>query len=181
MRDDVSLTMHDRRPAAGRRARLVAVAAVTLQIAGLAMADEARAEICKYIDADGNTQYTNLAPEKGWRKLGCMAGDEATVRRSGSGAVSRAAPSPPGFPRVDAETQKTRDDGRRKVLANELAAEEKLLAETRAAYADGAPVPLPEERADAEKYRTRIARLRQSVMLHERNIEALKKELAAVK
>jgi len=67
------------------------------------------------------------------------------------------------------------------VLTDELATEEKLLAETRTAYADGAPVPLPEERADAEKYRTRIARLRQSVAVHEKNIEALKKELAAVK
>ena len=70
---------------------------------------------------------------------------------------------------------------RRKVLGDELAAEEKLLAETRMLYADGAPVPLPEERADAEKYRARIARLRQTVIVHEKNIEALKKELAAIK
>ena len=42
---------------------------------------------------------------------------------------------------------------------------------------NGAPVPLPEEQANAEKYRERIARLRQAVQLHERNIEALKKEL----
>ena len=65
--------------------------------------------------------------------------------------------------------------------SDELAAEEKLLAETRVAYADGAPAPLPEERADAEKYRARIARLRQTLTVHEKNIEALKKELAAVK
>jgi len=91
------------------------------------------------------------------------------------------APTPAGFPRVDPETQKGRDGVRRKVLTDELSAEEKLLAETRVAYADGAPVPLPEERADAEKYRTRIARLRQSVTVHEKNIEALKKELATVK
>jgi hypothetical protein len=91
------------------------------------------------------------------------------------------APTPTGFPRVDADTQKGRDDVRRKVLSDELATEQKLLADTRAAYADGAPTPLPEERADAEKYRVRIARLRQTVTVHERNIEALKKELAAVK
>ena len=66
---------------------------------------------------------------------------------------------------------------RRKVLAEELATEEQLLAEARAAYANGAPVPLPEEQSNAEKYRERIARLRQAVQLHERNIEALKKEL----
>jgi hypothetical protein len=60
-------------------------------------------------------------------------------------------------------------------------AEEKLLADSRTAYADGAPAPLPEERTDAEKYRARIARLKQSVSVHEKNVEALKKELAAVK
>jgi hypothetical protein len=99
----------------------------------------------------------------------------------GGGASVPKAPTPAGFPRVDPETQKGRDGVRRKVLADELSTEEKLLAETRIAYADGAPAPLPEERADAEKYRARIARLRQAVSVHEKNIEALKKELAAVK
>ena len=100
---------------------------------------------------------------------------------SGSSSGNRNAsstPSPAGFPKVDAATQKGRDDMRRKVLADELAAEEKLLSEARATYASGAPIPLPEEQASAGKYRERIARLRQSVQLHERNIEALKKELS---
>lgn len=94
---------------------------------------------------------------------------------------SSKAATPSGFPRVDPDTQKGRDDVRRKVLTDELAAEEKLLTETRVLYADGAPPPLPEERTDAEKYRVRLARLRQSVNVHEKNIEALKKELAAIK
>jgi hypothetical protein len=102
------------------------------------------------------------------------------VGNSGSGnnrGKSASTPSPAGFPKVDAETQKGRDDMRRKVLADELAAEEKLLAEARTMFANGAPVPLAEERAHAAKYQERIARLRQSVQLHERNIDALKKEL----
>jgi hypothetical protein len=100
----------------------------------------------------------------------------------GGGARPAAkAPTPADFPRVDPETQKGRDGVRRKVLTDELAAEEQLLTEARAAYAEGAPLPLPEERADAEKYRARIGRLRQAVTVHERNIEALKKELATVK
>ncbi len=104
------------------------------------------------------------------------------VPGGGNGTPSSAkAPTPAGFPRVDAATQKGRDDVRRKVLADELAAEEKLLADARVSYANGAPAPLAEERADAEKYRARIARLRQSVAVHEKNIEALKKELTAVK
>ena len=93
------------------------------------------------------------------------------------GTTAKSTPTPAGFPRVDADTQKGRDDMRRKVLADELGAEEKLLADARSTYANGAPTPLPEEQANAEKYKERIARLRQSVQLHERNIDALKKEL----
>jgi hypothetical protein len=66
---------------------------------------------------------------------------------------------------------------RRKVLGDELATEERLLNDARAAYANGAPPPLPEEQSSAEKYRQRIARLRATVDLHERNVEALRKEL----
>jgi hypothetical protein len=92
-------------------------------------------------------------------------------------APSKGTPAPANFPRVDADTQKARDDLRKKVLSDELATEEKLLADARTEYGSGAPAPLPEEKADAERYRQRIERLRQSVQLHERNIDALKKEL----
>jgi len=99
-------------------------------------------------------------------------------RTSGSG---RSTPAPANFPKVDAETQRTRDDMRRKVLGDELASEEKLLAEARTLYANGAPTPLPEEQSNAAKYQERIARLRQAVLLHERNVEALRKELGNAK
>ena len=158
------------------------MALAVLIAAALAPVDDALADICKYVDADGAVHYSNLPPEKGWRKAGCTSSDgSSTMPRSGNGVVARSAPTPAGFPRVDPDTQKGRDDVRRKVLADELATEEKLLGETRKLYADGAPVPLPEERADAERYRVRIARLRQTVNVHEKNIEALKKELGAIK
>jgi hypothetical protein len=91
--------------------------------------------------------------------------------------TARSAPTPSNFPRVDSDTQKSRDEMRRKVLGDELSAEEKLLADTRAEYGNGAPQPLAEEKTDAERYRQRIERLRQGVQLHERNVDALKKEL----
>jgi hypothetical protein len=139
------------------------------------------ADICKYADPDGNVHYSNLPPEKGWRRLSCTAGDNGTGKRSAGAGNARVTPSPAGFPRVDPDTQKSRDDVRRKVLNDELAAEQKLLAEARTQYADGAPPPLTEERADAEKYRARIGRLRQAVAIHEKNVEALKKELATIR
>jgi hypothetical protein len=109
------------------------------------------------------------------------ADNASPVRRDSAPAKSVSTPTPAGFPKVDADTQKSRDETRRKVLSEELAAEEKLLAGARAAYANGAPVPLPEEQANADRYRERIARLRQSIALHERNIEALRKELGATR
>jgi hypothetical protein len=144
----------------------------------------ALADICKYADGDGNIHYSNVAPERNWRKLSCTSGDDGTQRKANAapvGASVRSTPTPAGFPRVDVETQKGRDDVRRKVLSDELDAEEKLLVEARSAYSDGAPVPLPEERASAEKYRERISRLHQAVNVHEKNVEALKKELQSVR
>ncbi|HEY3178071.1 MAG TPA: hypothetical protein VGL25_04250 [Casimicrobiaceae bacterium] len=122
----------------------------------------------KCVTASGSDAFFNLQGSGGGSAASTT---ERSVRRSDSPV------SPPGFPRVDAETQKGRDDLRRKVLSDELSAEEKFLADARTAYGNGAPAPLPEEQADAEKYRQRISRLRQAVQLHERNIEALKKEL----
>ena len=153
-----------------------------LGLAGLlTFALPANATICKYIDADGATHYTNVPPDKGWRKLSCDVADDAP-RARGSGAAGGAkTATPTGFPRVDSDTQKGRDELRRKVLSDELASEEQLLGEARSAYGNGAPQPLPDERADAEKYRQRIAKLRQAVQLHERNIDALRKEIAALR
>jgi hypothetical protein len=140
------------------------------------LAPYAFADICKYVDSEGNMHYTNVAPEKGWKKLSCGVGDETRADRSAKGS-----PTPTGFPRVDADTQRGRDGLRRKVLSDELDTEEKLLVEARAAYGDGAPPPLPDEQKDAQKYANRLAKLRQAVSLHEKNIEALRKELAALK
>ena len=157
----------------------VACALATGEIHGATLSEKARESGCsgkpvlissglyKCVTASGNDAFFNVQGSSG----GGVA-PERTTRRSDTAIVS-----PPGFPRVDAETQKGRDDLRRKVLTDELAAEEKFLVDARAAYDNGAPAPLPEEQADAEKYRQRIARLRQAVQLHERNIEALKKEL----
>lgn len=144
--------------------------------AAAAIAAPAQAAICKYLDADGNIVYSNVPPTKGLRKLSCDIVEESPRRSSDKNA--RAA-SPPGFPRVEPEVQKSRDDMRRKILDDELAKEQKLLAAAQEEYGNGAPQPLADEKNDAEKYRQRIERLRQSVVLHQRNIDALRREIAA--
>ena len=131
-------------------------------------------EMYKCATQSGASSYFNVPGADGNPLPGSATSSSQPVR-------SAKAATPAGFPRVDPNTQKGRDDVRRKVLSEELAAEEKLLSESRVLYADGAPPPLPEERADAEKYRVRIARLRQTVGVHEKNVEALKKELGVIK
>jgi len=103
--------------------------------------------------------------------------EPASAAKPSPAARPSATPSPASFPKIDAGTQKSRDDLRRKVLQDELANEEKLLAEARVALGDGSPPPLPEEKANAQKYADRLGRMRQTVQLHERNVEALKREL----
>ncbi|HSU44249.1 MAG TPA: DUF4124 domain-containing protein [Casimicrobiaceae bacterium] len=156
--------------------RIATIGAVAL--AAASAAPPAHATICKYIDADGNVVYSNVAPGKGLRKLSCEIAGDGSARASGT---ARAATTPSVFPRVEPETQKSRDEKRRNVLDDELASEQKLLGEAREAYDNGAPPPLPGEKADAEKYRQRIARLRQTVQVHERNVEALRKEIATIR
>ena len=135
------------------------------------------ASLFKCETAAGVSSFFNVPEITGPGSMPKPAGSGA-----GNGAGAATAPKAvSGFPRIDAETQKGRDDVRRRVLREELAAEEKLLAEARTTHADGAPAPLPEERANADKYRERIGRLRQAVVLHERNVEALKKEIAGLR
>ena len=161
------------------RITTIAAAAIALGIA----VPPAHATICKYIDPDGNVVYSNVAPPKGLRKLSCEIADDTPPRKSSSGTSGNASVStrPSSFARIDPETQKSRDQKRRKVLDDELASEEKLLRDARAAYGNGAPPPLSDEQNDAEKYRQRIGRLRQSVQVHERNVEALRKEIASTR
>jgi hypothetical protein len=149
-------------------------------VVALAFVTDAGATICKYIDADGNIVYSNVAQGKNLRKLSCDIADD-TPRPKGASSGAAKTPTPTGFPRVDADAQKSRDELRRKVLSDELASEEQLLNEARGAYGSGAPQPLPDEQNDAEKYRQRIAKLRQAVQLHERNVDALRKEIAALR
>ncbi|MGH8802904.1 MAG: DUF4124 domain-containing protein [Casimicrobiaceae bacterium] len=161
----------------GSNAKLVGVAGLAVLLGGGAIATPARAAICKYLDVDGTIVYSNVAPPKGLRRLSCDIVEESPRRTSEKGNARSS--TPPGFPRVEPEVQKSRDDMRRKILDDELAKEQKLLATAQDDYGNGAPQPLPDEKSDAEKYRQRIERLHQAVMLHQRNIDALRREIAA--
>jgi hypothetical protein len=138
----------------------------------------AAAEIFKCLDGDGNITYTNA------KHKGCTAMDIGPYREPAPAAArpkSRASqPTPADFPSVDRETQKQRDQGRRRILETELANEETLLADARRLLAEGEIARSGEDRG-APAFADRVRKLKETVSLHEQNVAALKRELTRVK
>ena len=136
----------------------------------------AQAEIYKYVDKDGHVTYSG-EPIKGGRKL--ILGPLPTM------APLAKPHTPASFPKVDTAKQKERDEMRRKILQDELDAEEKLLAETKQNLNNATPEVY--RGADGKTYRNvarydeKIKRLNADIELHEKNIAALKTELSRIK
>ena len=103
--------------------------------------------------------------------------ESAPAAKPSPAARPATAPSPASFPKIDAGTQKSRDGPARKDVRGDVSEREKLPTWGRSPWGNGSPPPLPEEKANAQKYADRIAHLRKAVQLHERNVDALKREL----
>ena len=83
-------------------------------------------------------------------------------------------------PRVSENTQKTRDDERRRILDQELADETKQLAQAKEKLAAEEAVRSGNERNYA-RFLERVQPYRDAVVTHERNIEAIQREIANLK
>lgn len=141
----------------------------------------AQAEIYKHVDAEGHVTYTST-PMKGAKRL-----DLEPLPTVQQPARARNEASPSSFPRVDNNTQRSRDDARRRILSDELTTEEKLLAEARKNLKEGEDNPEVFKGQDGKSYRNvakydeKIKTLQEQVTLHEKNIESLKSELSKFK
>ena len=127
-------------------------------------------------DEFGHATYTNY--KAGNRKCTVLSRDDAPARESASSKQSGSTTtktSPADFPKVASETQKSRDGDRRYILEQELETEKKHLDEARKSLADllsAAPAGASSERT--QPTRDRIA-------LHERNLDALRREISSLK
>ncbi len=141
----------------------------------------AQAEVYLCVDENGNKEYKNTGATKGCKKveLPGITTIPAPVRKPGP-MQSAEAKSPSDFPKVDRDTQKNRDTDRRKILQDEMASEEKKLADLKKEYKNGEPDRNGNERNFA-KYQERVETMKEGVNRSEKNIEALKRELANVK
>ncbi|MFN0038429.1 MAG: DUF4124 domain-containing protein [Burkholderiales bacterium] len=140
------------------------------------------AETCKYVDADGHIIYSNNPrnPPKGTTKVKCF--DDPTPKPAQAAKPARNSDenAKEGFPRVDEPTQRKRDDDRRRILDQELAEEQKRLAEARAKLAEAESVREGGER-NYTKVLERLKPFKDAVAAHERNIESLKREISTQK
>ncbi|MFZ5556266.1 MAG: DUF4124 domain-containing protein [Pseudomonadota bacterium] len=159
-----------------------ALAAVLL----FATAGTAHADIYKYVDEDGRITFTNIY-RKGAVKVEVESAGQAPAAASkpkagaGTAKAKPAAVSPASFPRVSAQTQKQRDDARRRILDQELASESRLLEQARGALAQGKAVRPGDERSDYQAYIARVQRLMETVQLHEQNVLAIQQEISLLR
>ena len=134
------------------------------------------------VDEDGHKSFSNIKPVAKGPKCTAMNFPDAptsSVPKSASPKV----PTPSNFPKVDGGTQKARDNDRRRILEGELSAEQKSLEEARKELGAQEGQVLPTERIkgggiNGAKVDERRQPYKDKVALHERNIEAIQKELA---
>lgn len=142
-------------------------------------------QICRYEDADGKVTYATAAV-KGARKTRCFDQYKppAPPPRPASAASPASSPksasaTEASFPKVDAPTQKRRDDDRRRILEQELAEERDLLDKAKRALADAERAPAdplsPESRNSA------VRNARDALSGHERNVSAIEKEISRLR
>lgn len=143
---------------------------ILVSASGPAVADT----LYKCADAEGRTTYTN---NKGNAKNCTVISRDQPVSTFSPPKGNAKAPTPGDFPKVGAGEQKARDGDRRAILDQELATEQKSLDDARHALAQQeATAPAGQPRAPE-----RLKPYQDTVQLHERNVEALKKEIGNLK
>lgn len=140
----------------------------------------AQAEIWRCENADGVVEYSNAKPgrdRKDCRQVELPA--LTTIPAPAPPPAPARAQPRPDFPRVDASTQRARDEERRQILERELSKEEERLAALEAEYKGGEPDRLGSER-NYQKYLDRVERLRNEIERTEANVASIRREIDAL-
>lgn len=142
-------------------------------------APAAQADIYKCVSDSGQITYTNAKPASKEKGCSLMTRDQPVSVSGGGSKRSGAAatPTPASFPKVDSDTQRNRDNDRRKILENELESEMKALEAAKQELAEQEAVRNGNER-NYQKFLDRVQPYKDTVALHQRNVDSLNKELA---
>lgn len=134
----------------------------------------------KCMDTNGRATYTNMKEEIQGKSCTVVMREISVVPAIPAQRAAKEARSPEGFPKVDPATQKSRDDGRRRILEEELSGEERALAKARAELTQQESIRTGDER-NYQRVLDRLQPYKDDVERHEKNIAALKRELSNVK
>jgi hypothetical protein len=145
----------------------------------LFLAAPAQADIYKYVDESGRVTFTDVY-KKGAKRIDLPGEPTRLPARVNAPRRESSNPSPANFPRIDASTQKRRDDIRHQVLMDEIAGERRSVEEARRQLALGQRLQ-PGERATDETYLSRVRKLQTTVRQHEENVTSIQRELANLK
>lgn len=147
--------------------------ALALLAAGASMA---RAEaMYQCVDAEGHKTFSNVKSVDKAAK--CTTMDLGPANTAPAARPAPRPSTPAGFPKVEENTQRERDTDRRRILEGELAAEQKNLDQAKQDLAAQESVRNGDER-NYQRVLDRLEPFKNKVALHERNIEAIEKELA---
>ncbi|WP_246167838.1 DUF4124 domain-containing protein [Propionivibrio limicola] len=153
-----------------------------LPAALLAAATSANADVMyQCIDESGHKSFSNVKPAG--KNVKCTAmnlGDPGTTTPAPKSGAAPKTPTPANFPKVDDTTQKARDNDRRHILESELATEQKNLEQARKELAEQESLRSGNER-NYQKVLDRLQPYKDKIALHERNIEAIQKELGKLR
>jgi hypothetical protein len=155
--------------------------ALILGVFGAALAMPAhaqRTEIFKCVDATGRASYTNDKRETAGKKCEVVT-TQINVAPPPTPPRAAAGKSRESFPRESPAERSTAAGRQRDVLMKELAAEEEGLAKARQALAEQEATRSGEERNYA-RVLERLQPYKDRVETHEKNIEALKRELSSL-
>ncbi|GHT86258.1 hypothetical protein FACS1894116_10000 [Betaproteobacteria bacterium] len=144
-------------------------------ILALGFAPMASAQVYKCVNADDNrVTYTNdrdAAKAKGCKVL------DAEQAVSTISMNPKATPTPATFPKVTNDSQRERDSARRQVLETERGGELQALEAARQALAEQEGIRNGDEH-NYQKVLDRVQPYKDKVEQHERNLEALNKEIS---
>jgi hypothetical protein len=140
----------------------------------LGFASQASAEIWECVDKEtGAKRYTNIRSDaKGCRAL--------NLEPLNTAPASKPSQRMANFPSVNSETQRQRDNDRRRILDQELAQEQLLLAQAQKQLDEQGAVRTGGEKNYA-RVLERLEPYQRAVRQHEDNIANLKKEIASIK
>ena len=144
------------------------------------LAAPARGDTFKCIDANGRATYTNMKEETKGKNCSVVMREISVVPAVPPARSAAANPSPAGFPKFDPATQKNRDGARRRILEEELGGEEKALAQAKTELTEQEGIRTGGER-NYQRVLDRLQKYKDEVERHQKNVEALKKELSNAK